>query len=132
MKLQTSIKPRRDGVVNVTGVSGRTYVFAADADGDLCAVVEDQADLARLLVLGDFFPANADDNQAALALLKTAAPADPDAGDDLGEDDEPDDDPVDMNAAPVELPAAVAAAAAPIEGAGPAAPAARASRRARA
>lgn len=131
MKLQTSIKPRRDGVVNVTGVSGRTYVFAADADGDLCAVVEDQADLARLLVLGDFFPANADDNQAALALLKTAAPADPDAGDDLGEDDEPDDDPVDMDAAPIEVAKAPieipAASAAPA-----AAAAARASRRARA
>jgi hypothetical protein len=117
MKLQTSIKPRRDGVVNLTGVSGRKYAFAANEDGDLCCDVEDPADLARLLALGDFFPADQADNEKAIELLKSAAGAGQ-SDDDRGPDDDlDDDDPVDMNAAPIEG----APAAPPIEGAAPAA-----------
>ena len=104
MKLQTSIKPRRDGVVNLTGVSGRKYLFAANEDGDLCCEVDDSADLARLLSLGDFFPADLADNEQAIALLKSAA-GDGQADDDMGPDEDlDDDDPVDMNAAPIEGP----------------------------
>lgn len=126
MKLQTSIKPRRDGVVNLVGASGTRYVFAPDAQGDLCAEIEDAADLVHLMTLGDFFPADVADNEAAMALLKTAAAPDPDGDLDL-DDDDLDDDPVDMNAAPVELPAA-AAAPAPVEMPAAAAPARRKAR----
>lgn len=137
MKLQTSIKPRRDGVVNLVSASGTRYVFAPDAQGDLCAEIEDAADLVHLMTLGDFFPADVADNEAAMALLKSAAAPDPDGDDDDDQDqddDDLDDDPVNMDAPPVELPAA-AAAPAPVEipaAAAPAVPAAPTRRKARA
>lgn len=98
MKLQTSIKPRRDGTVKVTGQDRQTYVFVADSDGELSCDVTDTATVARLLAGGEFWPANTEDHDAAMALTV--------AGDD--EDDEPADgddladDVGDINALPLE------------------------------
>ena len=82
MKLQTNIPPRRDGTVTVLGQDRQTYVFAADDEGLLSADVADEATVAALLATGHFWPADADDAQQALALVKRAQ------GDDEDEDDE--------------------------------------------
>lgn len=98
MKLQTNIPPRRDGTVTVLGQDRQTYVFAADDEGLLSADVADEATVAALLATGHFWPADADDAEQALALVKQAQ------GDD--EDDEDDEDepegglPVEANTAP--------------------------------
>ncbi len=91
MKLHTSIAPRRDGTVKVTGHDRQTYVFEADADGELSCDVTDEATLAQLLATDAFYPADPDDAERAASLL----PA--------GDDDEPDDEPEeDMGGLPVE------------------------------
>lgn len=101
MKLETSIKPRKDGKVNVE-ISGEKYVFAADETGTLVCEVTNEANIGALLALGDFMPANEEDFAQADALAAQAS----DVGDE-GED-EPDDE-GDMNAAPVEEPASAVA-----------------------
>jgi hypothetical protein len=98
VKLQTNIPPRRDGTVTVLGQDRQTYVFAADDEGLLSADVADEATVAALLATGHFWPADADDAEQALALVKQAQ------GDD--EDDEDDEDepegglPVEANTPP--------------------------------
>ena len=82
MKLQTNIPPRRDGTVAVLGQDRQTYVFAADDEGLLSADVADEATVTALLATGNFWPADADDAEQALALVKQAQ------GDDDDEDDE--------------------------------------------
>lgn len=96
MKLQTNIPPRRDGTVTVLGQDRQTYVFAADDEGLLSADVADEATVAALLATGHFWPADADDAQQALALVKQAQ------GDDEDEDDDEPEDalPVEANTAP--------------------------------
>ena len=94
MKLQTSIKPRRDGTVSVLGQDRQTYVFAAGPDGELTADVADEATVAHLLATGNFWPADEADQEQALELVKQAQKTDEDEGD---EEDEADD-----NALPVE------------------------------
>lgn len=85
MKLQTSIQPRRDGTVKVTGHDRQTYVFERDADGDFSCDVTDEATVVALLAGGLFWPANEADFDAALALANQAE--DDEDGDD-GEDDD--------------------------------------------
>lgn len=92
MKIETDIQPRRDGTVSVVAPSGARIVFAADETGALVADVEDQGDLAFLLALADFAPADEADHVQAEAVLRS----------DLGVDDL-DDDEGDENAAPVEV-----------------------------
>lgn len=107
MKLQTSIPPRRDGTLNVTGLDGQTYAFAKGEDGELVGDVTDEATVAHLLAGGMFFPADPADFDAALELTKV--PGDDDeqdgegqaSGDDQGDEDG-DDEQGDMNAMPVE------------------------------
>ena len=95
MKLQTNIPPRRDGTVTVLGQDRQTYVFATDDEGLLSADVADEATVAALLATGHFWPADADDAEQALALVKQAQ------GDDEDDDDEPEDAlPVEANTAP--------------------------------
>lgn len=74
MKLLTTIKPRRDGTVSVVGEDGQNYVFKPDAEmgGALTCEVTDQSTVARLLVLGDFEPANPDDVDDALSIYAKA------------------------------------------------------------
>lgn len=97
MKLQTSIKPRRDGTVTVLGQDRQTYVFAAGPDGELTAEVADQATVAHLLATGNFWPADEADQEQALALVRQAQ------GDDEDEDDEDEPEgglPVEANTPP--------------------------------
>jgi hypothetical protein len=97
MKIETNIPARKDGTVKVAAPSG-TIVFAPEGV-NLVANVEDKADLAFLLALVDFYPADEGDHEVAQALMEEAAavvPVD-------GEDDLPDDE-GDENAAPVEVP----------------------------
>lgn len=93
MKLQTSIKPRRDGTVTVLGQDRQTYVFAAGPDGELTADVADEATVAHLLATGNFWPADEADQEQALLLVKQAQQAD---------EAEEDEDEADDNALPVE------------------------------
>lgn len=97
MKLQTNIPPRRDGTVTALGQDRQTYVFAADDEGVLSADVADEATVAALLATGHFWPADADDAEQALALVKQAQ------GDDEDEDDEDEPEgglPVEANTPP--------------------------------
>lgn len=93
MKLQTSIKPRRDGTVTVFGQDRQTYVFATGPDGELTADVADEATVAHLLATGNFWPADEADQEQALLLVKQAQQAD---------EAEEDEDEADDNALPVE------------------------------
>lgn len=102
MKLQTSIKPRRNGTVNVAGLDGKTYTFVADDTGALVCDVDHDPTVAHLLKLRDFEPADLGDFGAAEAMLKGAAAGD---GDDDSDDDVDDDDPEDAPGALDEAPA---------------------------
>lgn len=109
MKLQTSIKPRRDGTVKVIGQDRQTYVFVADEDGLLSGEVPDAATVAELIKSENFWPLSDEDNERALAMVGGGQSGVPAAG---GQTGEPDDDESDtdgdeadgpgMNALPVE------------------------------
>ena len=96
MKLETSILPRRDGMVSVQGLDGKSYVFKPDAEGFLTGEVEDSGTVAHLLTLGTFYPANEDDHAEAAALITKPVPEE---GDDL---DETDDDEAMLDGLPIE------------------------------
>lgn len=97
MKIETNITPRRDGTVRVAAPNG-TIVFAP-VDGILVADVESDTDLAFLLALSDFSPADEVDHVQAQALIQESTSAALNAdGDDLPDDEG------DENAAPVEMP----------------------------
>lgn len=101
MKLHTSIPPRRDGTVKVTGQDRQTYVFEADADGELSCDVADEATLAWMLATGNFYPANPDDAERALGLVKAATAAvEPDDADDFDDEAVPDALPVEAETPP--------------------------------
>lgn len=70
MKLQTSIPPRRDGTVRVTGKDGRPHVFMLDDEGELTCDVADEATVAFLLESQHFWPADPEDAERAMALVK--------------------------------------------------------------
>ena len=114
MRLETCIKPRKDGVVNVN-IGGVNYTFLPDDTGALVADIEDKEHLAYLLQnCGDnFMPFDPDDFVAA---DKLAAQSSDEDEDDL----EDDDDEQDANAAPIEEPTSAVVAdqdldSAPIE-----------------
>lgn len=91
MKLQTSITPRRDKTVKVTGLDGKPYVFAAGEDGELSCDVPDEATVTNLLASGNFWPADEQDLAAAEALLAAALAAEAaeaGGGDGDGEDED--------------------------------------------
>jgi hypothetical protein len=98
MKIETNITPRKDGCVRVAAPSG-TIVFAP-VDGCLVADVDNPQDLAFLLALVDFCPADEGDHDQAQALIQKPEPDDVPGE---SEDDLPDDE-GDENAAPVEVP----------------------------
>lgn len=87
MKLQTSITPRRDGTIKLTGLDGVDYVFKADASNDVVCDIEHGPTIVHLLsTRADFFwPASEDDYAAAKVLLD-------DADVDIDEPDDEDDD----------------------------------------
>lgn len=114
MKLETTISPRRDGTVNVD-LDGSRYTFVADSNGALVCDVENQEHATKLLCMGDrFFPADDADFEAASALVSGANTGSQAGGDD-DDDEEDDDEPANMNAAPIEEPASVVAADAPVK-----------------
>ena len=102
MKLQTSIAPRRDGTVRVLGQDRQTYVFVAGEDGELTCDVTDEATIAYLLLRQDFWPADPDDAESALDLVKKTTQ--PEGGEQAGDDDEDDEDDEDEEAVPNALP----------------------------
>lgn len=105
MKLQTSIKPRREGVVRVMGLDGKAITFAADETGALVADVDHPPTVAHLLKLGSFEPVDLEDFGTAVSIVRGAATGDADALDD-DDDDGPDDEapagglPVEANTPP--------------------------------
>lgn len=88
MKLQTSIQPRRNGTVTVTGQDSQTYVFEADSDGELTCDVADEATVAALLTTDKFWPANPDDFETAEKLIAANEEEEADATDEEYGDDE--------------------------------------------
>lgn len=100
MKLQTSIAPRRDGKVLVLGQDRQTYVFVAGEDGELTCDVTDEATVAMLLATQKFWPADPEDAERALSLVKK--PQADEQGDADEDDDDADDDEAVANALPVE------------------------------
>lgn len=93
MKIETTIKPRRNGTVNVV-IDGMTYLFAEDEQGRLVADVDNEKHLSHLLGLGDFLPADEEDFEAAQGLIYP---------DDEEPDEEPDEDNIgDIPAPPLE------------------------------
>ncbi len=119
MKIETSIKPRRDGTVKVDTPDG-VVVFRQDEFGVMAADVESaQAQAFLLSRADDFIPADDADFEVANSLLTQGTGGGDDGGDDDDDyDDDPDDDDdeadeADPNAAPIEEPASVVAAPAP-------------------
>lgn len=90
MKLQTEIKPRRDGVVTLVGEDGKSYVFKADETGALVCDVDHELTIVTATRSGNFFPAFEEDEAAVMALAEKAAPIG-DVEDD-GEEEEPNPD----------------------------------------
>jgi hypothetical protein len=110
MKIETSIKARREKTVRLTTPKGNTIVFSDDGSGHLVADVTDQADLAFILSRSEFSPVDEADFVQAESLIRNdvdlTGPASAlgltgQAGD-TGEDDLPDDT-GDVNAAPIEV-----------------------------
>lgn len=100
MKLQTSIAPRRDGTVRVSGLYRQTYVFAPGPDGELTCDVTDEATVAALLATQNFWPADPEDADHALDLVKKTTQ--PEGGEPGGDDDLEDDEEAVADALPVE------------------------------
>lgn len=92
MKLETSIKPRRDGTVKLSGLDGSVTVFTVQDDGAIVGDVTHEGTLVHLLTnrADVFWPADESDYAAAQALLDAqgqdadlrAPGADPDDDDD--------------------------------------------------
>lgn len=97
MNLHTSIPPRRDGTVTLTGLDGKPYVFVRNADGDLACDVAHAPTVAHLLDGGLFYPASDADYAQALRLTASASE---DEGGDAGPDGEGDGMPVEANTPP--------------------------------
>lgn len=85
MKIETTIKPRRDGKVRVE-LKGKTYEFSKDDQGRLVADINDESAIQYLFGLGDeFLPADEADFQSAAAIVGKV-------GTDLDDEDDEDDD----------------------------------------
>ena len=98
MKLQTSIKPRKDGNVLATGENGKTYAFQPDENGDLVCDVDHEPTIALLLRTEFFTPV--DDGDFAAAIELTAEVPGPDEIDDPDDESDPDALPVEANTPP--------------------------------
>lgn len=101
MKLQTSIIPRRSGVVILTGLDGVAYEFKPDEEGDMVCLIDHEPTIAHVLSLdGDnFFPADETEYAEAERVLAAANVPQDDGEIDEGGDG---DDAGDPNAMPVE------------------------------
>lgn len=118
MLLQTSIKPRREGVVIAIGLDRARLVFSPNAAGELESEVTHAATIAHLIGTQNFYPADEADFDAALKLSSTALATETEAPGPVGPVDlaalqqktdaelDLDDDEGDPDAMPVEGPAA--------------------------
>lgn len=70
MKLETSIKPRKDGVVIANLPDKAKYEFKPGTDGMLECDVENDAHVAWLIGTGNFYPAESADFGEAADLVK--------------------------------------------------------------
>lgn len=70
MKLMTNIPARRDGTVIVHGLDGQTYVFRADATGELACDIGHKETVARLLLDGLFYPDDPADYDLAIEMTQ--------------------------------------------------------------
>lgn len=108
MKLQTSIKPRRDGTVKLAGINGKTYEFKPDEQGDMVCEVDDDATVVHVLqAQGDYFwPADEEGMTKAEALIDAATgdEDDEDIEDDGQDNGNPSGLPVEANTPPVTAP----------------------------
>lgn len=75
MKLETSIRPRKDGVVIANLPDKAKYEFKPGTDGALECEVDNDAHASWLIGTGNFYPAEAADFDEASELLKTEAKA---------------------------------------------------------
>lgn len=101
MKIETVLKPRRDGTVTVEPDAATRYVFKADEAGRLVCDVSDQGHLHFLLNTGNFIPADPEDFDAAVAVA--GANSAPDAtGSEEDHDEEEDFTEVLNGGAPIE------------------------------
>ena len=101
MKLQTTIRPRREGVVNAAGEHGQNFQFKPDEHGVLTCDVTCDETAAHLLSLGgDFYPEYEGD-QRRLAESMRAAAAEEDDERDNDEDDAGGGLPVEAGTPPV-------------------------------
>lgn len=90
MKLETTIKPRRNGTVTAE-IGKALYTFTEDADGRLVADVSDESHVGALLATGNFIPADESDFQAGMAAVQAvvgAVDVDADGDDDGSEEDD--------------------------------------------
>lgn len=105
MKLETTLKPRRDGVVTAE-FPGARYEFARDEDGRLVADVLSAEHVGVLLNTGNFLPADEADYEAGLAAAKAQLGSvelgddDDEGGDDFEEEIVNGGLPVEANTAP--------------------------------
>ena len=91
MKLATLIQPRADGTVIVHGLNGQDFTFERDADGELVCDVDHEKTAVHLLAGGNFYPADAQDHEAALGLLQSGQQGSDDG--EYGPDDDGDEIP---------------------------------------
>lgn len=89
MKIETSIRPRKDGSLTASMPDGTRYAFAKDGH-NMVAEVDNEAHIAFLLASGNFSPADDSDFDAALAMVADGS-------------DDSDFDVVDESAAPIEV-----------------------------
>jgi hypothetical protein len=111
MKLQTSIRARKDGTVKALGLDGKTHVFTPDVNGDMSCDVTCERTAAMLLSTGNFWPEDQADLESALALVQTPEDLDPE-DDDLDEDEPGDGLPLEAGTPPAPKSKAKAKAAA--------------------
>lgn len=106
MKLQTSIKPRRNGSVVLTGLDGVAYKFEPDENGDMVCDVPHEPTIAHVLELSgdDFWPADETEYaEAERVLAELGSKNADDDGEDDADDSNPGGLPIESNTPPAAI-----------------------------
>jgi hypothetical protein len=88
MKLETSIRPRKDGTVIANLPDKAKYEFKPGTDGALECEVDNDAHASWLIGTGNFYPAEAADFDEAAELLSAEAKAEEEAEAEAKSEDE--------------------------------------------